>query len=183
MNETKFRPRVLWVSPEAAPYASTGGLAEVAGAMPRRLHAAGWPVALLMPCYTERCSVADAPEIVGSTPLEVELAGRTFQTEIVQARAPGGLPLRMLRYAEFFGRRGIYAQDDHDYPDNHLRFALLQSKLVCDGLVVDAVQRRCFLKDGSRLFVEIEHAMTRDNLSQLLLCVVEPSVDIFETSG
>jgi starch synthase len=131
MSAENFKPRVLWVTPEAAPYASTGGLAEVAGAMPRSLHAAGWPVALLMPCYTDRCSANEAPEVLRTEPLAVELAGRVFEAEIVHARDASGLELRMLRYDPFFARAGIYAQASRDYPDNHLRFGLL-SKAACE---------------------------------------------------
>ena len=100
MNPAKPYPRILWVSPEAAPYASTGGLAEVAGAMPRRLHAAGWPVELLIPYYTERCSSADAPEITGSTPLKLELAGTEFEVEIVHALAPDVRIVVRARYVQ-----------------------------------------------------------------------------------
>lgn len=131
MNEKEFVPRVLWVTPEAAPFASTGGLAEVAGAMPRCLHAAGWPVALFMPCYTRRCSSNEAPKILDTQPLPIEIGGRVFEAELVHAVDRSGLPLRMLRYDEFFGRPGIYAQASYDYPDNHLRFALL-SKGACE---------------------------------------------------
>lgn len=131
MKEKEFRPRVLWVTSEAAPFASTGGLAEVAGAMPRSLHAAGWPVALLLPCYTDRCSANDAPRVLEVQPLPIELAGRTFEAELVHAEDATGLPLRLLRFDEFFARPGIYAQGAHDYPDNHLRFALL-SKAACE---------------------------------------------------
>lgn len=131
MNDDGFRPRVLWVTPEAAPYASTGGLAEVTGAMPRRLHAAGWPVALLMPCYTGRCSMNQPPKILDVQPLPIELAGRVFDAELVHAVDEGGLELRMLRYDPFFDRPGIYARGSGDYPDNHLRFALL-SKAACE---------------------------------------------------
>lgn len=131
MNRKEFRPKVLWVASEAAPWASTGGLAEVAGAMPRALHAAGWPVALLMPCYSERCSNGAPPRILETHPLTVELAGRVFETEVVHAVDPNGLPLRMLRYDPFFSRPGIYAQGGYDYPDNHLRFAVL-SKAACE---------------------------------------------------
>jgi starch synthase len=131
VSSEEYRPRVLWVTPEAAPWASTGGLAEVAGAMPRALHAAGWPVALFMPCHTERYSRNETPTILETHPLPVELAGRVYETEVIHAVDPTGLALRLLRYDEFFDRPGIYAHRDRDYPDNHLRFAVL-SKAACE---------------------------------------------------
>ena len=41
--------RVLVVSSEAAPFAKTGGLADVAGALPKALNHAGVDVALVIP--------------------------------------------------------------------------------------------------------------------------------------
>ena len=43
--------KILMVSSEAAPFAKTGGLADVAGALPAALAAAGEEVAVLLPRY------------------------------------------------------------------------------------------------------------------------------------
>ena len=42
---------VMFVSPEAVPFAKTGGLADVAGALPIALSKLGLRVCLLMPLY------------------------------------------------------------------------------------------------------------------------------------
>ena len=43
--------RLLLVSPEAVPFAKTGGLADVAGALPRELARLGHEVKLVIPRY------------------------------------------------------------------------------------------------------------------------------------
>ena len=56
------RLRILLVASEASPFAKTGGLADVAGALPRALAALGHDVRILMPQY--RGVERHAPEIV-----------------------------------------------------------------------------------------------------------------------
>ena len=43
--------KVLFVSPEVVPFAKTGGLADVAGALPKALKVLGCDVRLVMPLY------------------------------------------------------------------------------------------------------------------------------------
>ena len=42
---------VVFVASEAVPFAKTGGLADVAGALPRALAKQGHSVAVFLPCY------------------------------------------------------------------------------------------------------------------------------------
>jgi starch synthase len=46
--------RICLIASEAAPLAKTGGLADVAGALTKYLHAAGHDVRLFMPLYRQR---------------------------------------------------------------------------------------------------------------------------------
>lgn len=45
------RLRVLFVTPEVTPFARTGGLGDVAGALPKALAALGHDVRVVMPLY------------------------------------------------------------------------------------------------------------------------------------
>ncbi len=131
MTEITSRPRILWVSPEAAPFASTGGLAEVVGAMPGRLCAAGWQVEILLPYYRTVKNGPNEPDFFDATLLSVELAGRDYDTQVLSASGSDGLTLHFLACDELYDRDGIYAEKGFDYPDNHLRFAVL-AKAACE---------------------------------------------------
>ena len=52
MEMTMDKPlRILFATPEAVPFAKTGGLADVAGALPKFLRALGCEIKLVMPYY------------------------------------------------------------------------------------------------------------------------------------
>src|ERR1051326_668470 len=56
----KKRLKILILAAEVAPFAKVGGLADVAGALPKALRAAGHDVRVVMPCY-RMIEVADYP--------------------------------------------------------------------------------------------------------------------------
>ena len=139
MSNTHPRPSVLWVSPEAAPYASTGGLAEVSGALPRRMHAAGWNVQQLLPYYrTIRTGPFPLP-ILESISFPLELGGRSFDTHLLRSITPDGSTIRLLACDELYDRAGIYAEDGLDYPDNHVRFGVF-AKAACELAKMDKIK-------------------------------------------
>ena len=57
------RLRILLVASEASPFAKTGGLGDVTGALPRALRALGHDVRILMPRHRGvRCRLAPADQ-------------------------------------------------------------------------------------------------------------------------
>ncbi len=108
--------KVLFLSAEVVPFAKTGGLADVAGSLPKALYTLGHDVRLCMPRYgrVER-SRFGLEELV--PPFDVPMDHRTEQAAIWQASIGPGVPVYMVENAHYYDRDGIYM-----YPDDAERF-------------------------------------------------------------
>jgi starch synthase len=113
-------PKVLMVASEAAPFAKTGGLADVVGSLPAALHSAGHQVAVLLPRYREM--KLDAVRRIYDA-LPIWLGGTLYDTSVYQAGEE--IPYYFLDCPELYDRDGIYGTPLGDFPDNHIRFAVL----------------------------------------------------------
>ncbi|MFV0244293.1 MAG: glycogen synthase GlgA [Qingshengfaniella sp.] len=114
--------RVLSIASECAPLVKTGGLADVAGALPAALGAIGVEMVTLLPGYPQ---VLAACEGTGTGVLEEDdLWGGPAR--VLRCRA-AGLDLLVLDAPHLFDRPGnIYlGPDGRDWPDNPMRFAAL----------------------------------------------------------
>ncbi len=111
--------RILMAASEATPFAKTGGLADVAGALPAALARQGHEVAIVMPRYRSipldraRCVLPDLPLYLGSHVLTCSI----FRED------RGGTPYFFVDCPRLFDRDGLYNAYGHDFADNHLRFA------------------------------------------------------------
>jgi starch synthase len=110
--------RILMVGSEAIPWAKTGGLADVLGALPRALVRLGHQVDVVIPRYRG----ITAGEVAGK--VIVSLGARRAEAEVFGVEADA---VRMLfvDQPEYFDRPALYGEGDRDYPDNPLRFAFL----------------------------------------------------------
>ncbi len=112
---------VLFASSEAVPYCKTGGLADVAGALPNALASGGLasPV-LFVPYYRSVKKTGFSVNTLGT--LKVPLGSRTIEARLLSSRE-GGIPAWLLDCPEFFDRAGIYGEGGADYPDSAERYA------------------------------------------------------------
>ena len=108
------------VSSEAHPFAKTGGLAEVAGALPAALARLGHRVTLVVPRYR-------GTDVGGSEarPITLNLGMRTQQASLITMAIAEGVTAVLVDAPELFDRPGLYGQDGLDYTDNAWRFAVL----------------------------------------------------------
>jgi starch synthase len=113
--------RILMIASEAQPFSKTGGLADVATALPRALGRLGHDVTVITPRYR---GIADLP-VVGST--AIEMAGRRFAAGIMEAAIGPNARVLLIDCPELFDRAGIYYDGGVDYPDNPLRYAFLSA--------------------------------------------------------
>ena len=117
--------RVLHVSAELAPWAATGGLADVTAALPRALRAEGVDARILLPGYPALLKAAGV-----MTPVLHFPAGATLPRlgEVRVGRVVlGEIPVYLIECASLYERPGTpYGPAaGGDWPDNDRRFALL----------------------------------------------------------
>ncbi len=107
------------ISSEAAPFAKTGGLADVVGALPSALDEFGDQAAVVLPRYGS-IDLKTARRVWDR--LFVHFGPVMYETTIYQAPAP--YPVYLVDCPELFDRKGYYGESGLDYPDNHIRFAV-----------------------------------------------------------
>jgi starch synthase len=115
--------RICFVTSEVAPLAKTGGLADVAGALPRYLHSKDHDVRVVMPLYSRidtRALDMHAVQFLQNVPLA--LGPHHFQFSVFTAALPGSsLMIYFVHCPALYDRPGIYTGG----ADEHLRFLLL----------------------------------------------------------
>ncbi len=115
--------RICFVASEVAPLAKTGGLADVAGALPRYLHSKNHDVRLIMPLYSSidtRSLELHPVEFLQQVPIELGL--HRLRYSIFTARLTGSpMMIYLVHCPALYDRAGIYTGGI----DEHLRFLLL----------------------------------------------------------
>ncbi|OGC94808.1 MAG: starch synthase [candidate division Zixibacteria bacterium RBG_16_53_22] len=119
--------KILLVSPEAVPFAKTGGLADVAGALPKALKALGHDIRLAMPLYRQIDKSKYFLREVDSN-LSAEAAGRKESFALYEDGRQGrAFDTWFVSHPGFFDRPELYKDPStgQDYIDNEERFAFL----------------------------------------------------------
>jgi starch synthase len=114
--------KVLFLSPEASPLAKTGGLADVAGALPAALKRLGADVRLVHPLYRTVREENFGMELLLNH-LEVPLGNEKLAAVVLQANMPGGIPVYLIDREDMYNRPHLYGNATGDYYDNLERFA------------------------------------------------------------
>ncbi len=112
--------KIAIVAAEVTPYAKAGGLADVIGALPGALSAAGCEVSVVFPGYKSALNILSGAFVADRMSVDVGSKEERFTVR----RAPGarGVQFYMIENPEYFGRDGIYGEKGRDYPDNLRRF-------------------------------------------------------------
>ncbi len=114
--------RVLVVSPEVAPFAKTGGLADVTASLPRALRRAGVEADCLLPLY-RAVDRERFPLVQAGPAVRVSLGHREETATVWETDAGGGGRAYLVRNDRYFDREHLYGSRDGDYVDNCERFA------------------------------------------------------------
>lgn len=121
--------KIWFVSSEIVPFASTGGLGDVANALPKAMAAAGHEVCRIMPLYRK---VYEGPFEIEDTEIEIKIPmGNELKTAgLWQLKEADGLTTYFVRYDEYFDRSQLYCLSHRDYEDNFARFVFFQKAAV-----------------------------------------------------
>jgi starch synthase len=115
--------KILLAASEVVPFAKTGGLADVAGALPRALRALGHDVRVVLPFYRAVSSGKFTFQVLLDEMI-VQFPGNWQVGKVVQTVFPGTeIPVYLIRHDHYFDRDGLYGETGEDYPDNAERFA------------------------------------------------------------
>jgi starch synthase len=113
--------KVLFVASEVAPFRKTGGLADVAGVLPRSLRQRGIDVRVVMPLY--QGMQWNSLERLDGT-LSVPMYFGQARAGLRMGRIPGSdVPVYFIEYNRFFDRPHVYGPPGQAYDDNLERFA------------------------------------------------------------
>jgi starch synthase len=162
-----LRERIMMVSSEVSPWARSGGLADVLGALPRALAELGYSVSVVVPRYM-RAAEAMANRVIER--MAVPLGERQFEVTIwavseqIQA---GSLTHYFVESAALYGTEGghggLYGDNNGDYPDNHIRFAVLaRAALEISRQLFHADVFHCHDWQASLLPVYLRDTLGRD---------------------
>lgn len=115
--------RILQLSPEVVPWAKTGGLADVVGALSAYLAGRGHEVTVALPGYR---AVREAGFEPGSPVAELgpDALGVPARVTVRPLRADPPLRVRVIDAPELFDRDGLYGAEGTDHADNLFRFSV-----------------------------------------------------------
>ena len=107
--------RVALLTSESVPFAKTGGLADVSGALPKALREQGVDAKLILPLYDQIDRRLLNDKIIEG--IRVEWRGQIHHIRALQSDVADA-PTYFIQAPEFFARPNIYG-----YSDDHIRFA------------------------------------------------------------
>src|SRR3977135_1520928 len=118
---------IAFAASEGVPFSKTGGLADVVGALPRALVAAGHQVSVFTPRYRQT-KLPDAHTVVRS--ITVPFDDRYRFCSVVTGGSHSGVKVYFVDYPPFFDREALYGTSGGDYADNAERFALFSRAVL-----------------------------------------------------
>lgn len=116
--------RVMLACAELAPWAKTGGLGDVAAALPAALRALGVDMRVLLPAYPQVAAQLGNTRAIAHTGA---LPGAYPRAGLLTGVTASGVPVYAVDCPALYARAGDPYHDasGREWPDNHLRFGLL----------------------------------------------------------
>ena len=124
---------ILLATSEAVPFAKTGGLADVSGALPIELARLGHQAAVILPAYRQvrYCGLPIEPLGIDFI---VPIGSKMVTGHLSRSHLPGGkVPVYLVEQDQYFDRDQLYGVDSKDYLDNCERFVFF-SRAVLEAI-------------------------------------------------
>jgi starch synthase len=125
---------IVFAASECAPWAKTGGLADVVSALPRTLVKLGHKVSVFIPYYRQVAKVIPNAAVVLSS-VTIPYPSYNRFVRILNGGVVEGVQMYLVDCPEFFDRESFYSTPSGDYPDNGERFGLF-SRAVIEALKI-----------------------------------------------
>lgn len=119
--------RILFAASEAAPFAKTGGLADVAGSLPPALASLGHDVRVVIPRY--QCVDPDRFQLKHRATFSVPLGSWKERGDILQGTMGGNVTVYFVNKDIYYDRPELYRTERADYPDNAERFTFFSRSI------------------------------------------------------
>lgn len=148
------------VASEAVPFSKTGGLADVAGALPVALAALGHEVHLFTPLYraTDRKGLGIPNR---GKKLVVPISSRQVEGRLISVTREG-VNVHLVERDDYFDREALYHTAAGDYPDNLERFAFFCKATLAGiekiGIVPDVVHANDWQTALIPVYLKTTHA-------------------------
>jgi starch synthase len=112
---------IAMISPEIAPFAKTGGLADVVGTLALALERRGHTLRLVMPAY--RAVLHGGFELAEiAADLSIPVSDKRVGASVLQGRLGEAVSVYFIRADSYYDRDFLYGTPEGDYPDNAERY-------------------------------------------------------------
>ncbi|GAC13759.1 glycogen synthase GlgA [Aliiglaciecola lipolytica] len=125
--------KILFVVSEVEDLAKTGGLADVAKALPIELKKLGHDVILVMPYYKLLAEKFDAPIVASQS---IVSNHNTYSFNIRQINIQD-IPVFCVDFPDYFHRDGFYTDGYHAFADNAQRFAFFADAALATSRAIE----------------------------------------------
>ncbi|MEW5802222.1 MAG: glycogen synthase GlgA [bacterium] len=121
--------KILVASPEVAPLAKTGGLADVAGSLPKALKSLGHDVRVVLPLYA--MVKHQNPKLKEELPvLQVPVGDRKEQASVMSTLLGDTVTTYLIKHDRYYDREYLYTTPQGDYSDNAERFIFFSRAIL-----------------------------------------------------
>jgi starch synthase len=152
--------KIVMVASEVVPFAKTGGLADVAGALPLALEYCGHEVIIIMPGY--KC-ISDA-----------KLKFTRLSKDVLTCPVGKNIKVYFIENKDYFNREGLYGDKNGDYHDNLERFAFFCRRSLDLLKEINFSADILHLHDwqASLIAVYLKNLYSRDNFYARMKCIL-----------